>query len=1448
MAMASITRSGSLLRVLGLMLVLTLLPAVHAATAVNSCTVISSPGYYVLNTSIINSTAKVCINISSSNVVFDGAGRVIDGVDNSSYTYGIYVPVISGVAFTNITVKNVTLTDWYGGIYFTAGKGAVAGVTASSNIYSGIQVDGQDNTITGSNASFNSYGIITGSRNNLSDNLIEGNNHGIYISGRNNTIINNRILNSKINGIYIYRSTASGNIISGNVIENSGSYGIYFVLAPADNLIYNNKFNNTANIHFYQTVSTNKWNTSLRAGGNIVGGPFIGGNYWGSPSGTGHSDSCTDADHDGICDSTYTINSTNIDYLPLSTPPPVNNISTCAALSSPGYYVLNTSIINSTTTACINITSSNVVFDGAGMVIDGVDTLGTSGVYVNNATTTLVNVKVINLRLTDWGNSGIRFNQVNSSLVENTTIVSSTTGIYIQNSKVNSIRGNNASQNTGTGIFLVSSDANTVENNFASGNSQDGIAIGGLNNVVRYNTLRDNLDDGIDLTDAIGSVVKGNTIINSANIGIYLLRSSSTQALMNRISSGTDGIFVERSNSVEVAGNQITLASRYAIISLRSNSTSIENNTVNRSYDGIVIDASSYARIFNNTLSENEFGIWSVNSNLSSVLNNTITGSNSTGVYLQNVNDTTVDDNIIKDTINVSGILLETSRGNQIRYNTLVNNTLAGVHLNMSSVSNTLSGNNLTSNTYGVILESSNSNLLSGNVISTSLNQGIYLQSSNLTNISHNTLSGNLWGILMDRSRDNLISGNTISSSRKYGVEIVRSTNVTLSGNTVSGSYRHGIVLDASNQNQIYTNRIAGNNYSGVYIYSSLLNSVKGNNATANNRSGIHLENSNFSTIEDNHAGSNGDYGVLLHRSENNIIINVTASSNSKMGIYLNYSGGNNISDSRISSSYIGAYFLSSSNNRLVRSTIEANPGGGIRISSSSKSNTLQNVTVKHSGSGVLIDSSDSNVLNRVALIQNSIDFRASFAPNTRVAETSIGGVKLNLSFTGDIIINATSSPALEPAGYRSLGKYLNITNTSSAWVYINFSYTPSDISSAGVNESTLRIWRYNGTGWEPVPGTNAVNTAGRYVHSNLTRFSVFAPMGVDISPPVITGVKVSSVTQSSAVVSWQTDEPAGSLVLYGTSSGKYSWSVGNTTPKTAHTLKLTGLSSGTRYYFVVNSTDRAGHSNQSAEFSFTTASPPPSAGGGGGGGAPKNTVEIPRIKAGESYVAVFNRKYVPHISSIEVFAARDQHYAKVRVSTYSKKPDWVIFDPAPGRLYSYLLIKYSKPGTYVKKASITFLVKEAWLRDNDIDPSTVAMYRLNENKKWEKLTTRPEKVENGTFYYTAETPGFSWFAITGRENSGFRDIFAQVEEVASPPPSAAPAPEEKPPAPVSPQEQPETSPPVKKVPEPEKKPEPAPEEPQPSEPAEKKGICGPTFVALIAVLPLLLLGRRPEQ
>ncbi len=193
-------------------------------------------------------------------------------------------------------------------------------------------------------------------KNNLiNENAIDGINLDESI---NNSIENNQLIDNGQNGIDLREST--NNLIKNNQIEGNGfgglahlDYsgielddesaenilednkifgnklsGIFTLQGASDNLIYNNLLNNTINYYSWPTSpgGENSWNFTKTKGTNIVGGRFIGGNYWAKPDGTGFSQTCNDSDNNGICDDPYVLGDNNIDYLPLTMiePPPVN--------------------------------------------------------------------------------------------------------------------------------------------------------------------------------------------------------------------------------------------------------------------------------------------------------------------------------------------------------------------------------------------------------------------------------------------------------------------------------------------------------------------------------------------------------------------------------------------------------------------------------------------------------------------------------------------------------------------------------------------------------------------------------------------------------------------------------------------------------------------------------------------------------------------------------------------------------------------------------------------------------------------------------------------------------------------------------------------------------------------------------------------------------------------
>jgi len=430
-------------------------------TEITGCTQITEPGEYRLVNDIIDSTASTCINIQADNVILDCQGHIVDGNDTSG-SYGIYAYIK-----TNVTIKNCIVTDWYYGIYFdSSNSNTLSNITANSN-YFGIFLY-NSNSITLSNITansnidgihlYNSYfnilsditsnsnsgsGIFLDSSNSntLSNITANSNYFGIFLYNSNSNTLSNITSNSNERGIYLRESNS--NIIKGSMFQNN-YYGIYLYNSSM-NLIYDNLFNSTSDNVYFGTSGANYWNTTLTSGTNIVGGPYIGGNYWGKPDGTGFSDTCSDSDNDGICDSSYTLATDNIDYLPLAKyvgplpAPSYTEISSCMQITEPGEYRLVNDIIDSTASTCINIQADNVILDCQGHIVDGVDIWHTYGIYISRDMQTATNITIKNCIVRDW-DFGIYLNQANNNTLTNIISNSNTdSGIRIFNSSFNTL-------------------------------------------------------------------------------------------------------------------------------------------------------------------------------------------------------------------------------------------------------------------------------------------------------------------------------------------------------------------------------------------------------------------------------------------------------------------------------------------------------------------------------------------------------------------------------------------------------------------------------------------------------------------------------------------------------------------------------------------------------------------------------------------------------------------------------------------------------------------------------------------------------------------------------------------------------------------------------------------------------------------------------------------------
>ena len=96
-------------------------------------------------------------------------------------------------------------------------------------------------------------------------------------------------------------------------------------------------------------------------------------------------------------------------------------------------------------------------------------------------------------------------------------------------------------------------------------------------------------------------------------------------------------------------------------------------------------------------------------------------------------------------------------------------------------------------------------------------------------------------------------------------------------------------------------------------------------------------------------------------------------------------------------------------------------------------------------------------------------------------------------------------------------------------------------------------------------------------------------PVSGDTVPPFISNIQVSQA-ETTATITWDTNESANSLVEYGLTNS-YGTSNSNPGLVTAHSVNLTGLTSAMTYHFKVSSTDNGTNTGSSLDQTFTTNS-----------------------------------------------------------------------------------------------------------------------------------------------------------------------------------------------------------------------------------------------------------------
>lgn len=191
------------------------------ATPIESCTVISEPGHYVLTQDVSPSdeSESACIEIRASDVVLDGDGHSITG---NSYSTGV-----EAVSVQNVTVVDLAVTDHAYNVRFdNVTDGVITNVTSrdSDPVGAGVtvsqseQVVISESKIGGSSLDGPAVGLRDAAGVEVADNTFVDGYNGIEAVRTTNSRVSGNYLS--VDGVAITLESGSENVIENNTIEH----------------------------------------------------------------------------------------------------------------------------------------------------------------------------------------------------------------------------------------------------------------------------------------------------------------------------------------------------------------------------------------------------------------------------------------------------------------------------------------------------------------------------------------------------------------------------------------------------------------------------------------------------------------------------------------------------------------------------------------------------------------------------------------------------------------------------------------------------------------------------------------------------------------------------------------------------------------------------------------------------------------------------------------------------------------------------------------------------------------------------------------------------------------------------------------------------------------------------------------------------------------------------
>jgi PGF-pre-PGF domain-containing protein len=651
---------------------------------------------------------------------------------------------------------------------------------------------------------------------------------------------------------------------------------------------------------------------------------------------------------------------------------------------------------------------------------------------------------------------------------------------------------------------------------------------------------------------------------------------------------------------------------------------------------------------------------------------------------------------------------------------------------------------------------------------------GIRLARCSNCTINDNNLSGNDIGISLSDSNSNTISDNRINSNKHDGMVLLRSERNVILNNIICFN-NHGLVLENSSSNSLMSNLVISNTGFGFYLRNSSGNNLNINTAAKNDR-GIYLLNSDTNKISSNDVSKNNNYGMLISYSKYNTISRNTANQTIR-GIHLDSAGSNTISENIVALNNISGFFMCRGCHRNLFFNNYANNTLNADINTT---DTTWNIT-KTAG---------RNIVGGPYLGGNYWASPTGKGFSETASDKDVDGISdaqytwttHNSTYVTDYLpLVSVPDPQLPALPVANLGTNVTFGTSPLAVQFIDLSQNALsrswDINNDGIPDSNQETFTHvyeiagNYTVTLTVINQNGISSKTQeiFVQEAFNKDQIFpiAGFSTDITSGYVPlSVRFTDLSQNTTSRAWDFNNDgiidstdANSVFTYST-PGTYlaNLTVRNANGMDSKTAMITALQ-------VASSNDDSGIESSDNGGSGSHSSGGSSGGGAGGSPESQSNVEIKELSQafitnGNSIRFDFPKNVTPVV--YVSFNSKKTIGKTTTIAEMLKAKSTLVSEMPSDETYKHLNIWVGSGGfatsSNIENAIVCFKVEKSWVLDKKIDNSSITLNRYSD-KKWNQLPTSLTNEDDKYLYYIAQTPGFSPFAITGKNVTSWAEI-----------------------------------------------------------------------------------------